>query len=99
MIIGTRLRKLREDKKLSQGDIEKRTGLLRCYVSRVENGHTVPSLETLDKFAGALDIPLYHLMYDGDKPPAPPKNVKRSAENSLESSRPGALLMKKLVPL
>src|SRR6266516_3220299 len=51
MIIGDRLRALREDKKLSQGDIEKRTGLLRCYISRVENGHTVPAIETLEKMA------------------------------------------------
>ena len=47
MLIGARLRQLREQKQMSQGDIEERTGLLRCYVSRVENGHTVPSLETL----------------------------------------------------
>ncbi|MGH7743782.1 MAG: helix-turn-helix domain-containing protein [Candidatus Dormibacteria bacterium] len=40
---------LREEKKLSQGDIEKRIGLLRCYISRVENGHTVPTVETLEK--------------------------------------------------
>ena len=58
MIIGERLRVLREEKKLSQGDIEKRTGLLRCYLSRVENGHTVPSLDTLSKIASSLDIPL-----------------------------------------
>jgi transcriptional regulator with XRE-family HTH domain len=51
MIIGERLRDLREQKKMSQGEIEKRTGLLRCYISRVENGHTVPSLETLEKMA------------------------------------------------
>lgn len=69
MIVGQRLTALREHKKLSQGDIEKRTGLLRCYVSRVENGHTVPSLETLEKFARALEVPLYALLYDGDKPP------------------------------
>jgi transcriptional regulator with XRE-family HTH domain len=69
MIIGDRLRYLREHKKLSQGDIEKRTGLLRCYISRVENGHTVPALETLEKMARALDIPLYQLFYDGEKPP------------------------------
>ncbi len=99
MVIGDRLKTLRETKNLSQGDIEKRTGLLRCYVSRVENGHTVPSLETLEKFARALELPLYHLMFDGDKPPAPPKNVKRSAEDSLESSRSGALLMRKMLPL
>jgi transcriptional regulator with XRE-family HTH domain len=60
---------LREQKKLSQGDIEKRTGLLRCYVSRVENGHTVPAIETLEKFARALEVPLYAVLYDGDEPP------------------------------
>lgn len=57
MVIGKRIRELREQKKLSQGDMEKRTGLLRCYISRVENGHTVPSIETLEKCARALEIP------------------------------------------
>src|ERR1700746_3430164 len=98
MVIGDRLKTLRETKDLSQGDIEKRTGLLRCYVSRVENGHTVPSVETLEKFARALGLPLYHLMFDGDKPPAPPKSIKQT-EDSLESSRSGVLLMKKMVGL
>src|ERR1700747_3073676 len=69
MIIGDQLRAIREEKKLSQGEIEKRTGLLRCYISRVENGHTVPAIETLEKFARALEVPLYALLYDGDKPP------------------------------
>jgi transcriptional regulator with XRE-family HTH domain len=69
MIIGDRLRVLREQKKFSQGEIEKRTGLLRCYISRVENGHTVPAVETLEKFARALEVPLYQLFYDGDEPP------------------------------
>jgi transcriptional regulator with XRE-family HTH domain len=73
MIIGDRLRALRELKKLSQGDIEKRTGLIRCYISRVENGHTVPAVETLQKFAHAMEIPLYQLFYDGEEPPEPPK--------------------------
>ena len=59
MIIGDRIRLLRETKKLSQGDIEKRTGLLRCYISRVENGHTVPAIETLEKLARAMEVPLY----------------------------------------
>jgi transcriptional regulator with XRE-family HTH domain len=56
--IGTTIRGYRLQKGLSQGDIEKRTGLLRCYLSRVENGHTVPSLDTLSKIASALDLPL-----------------------------------------
>ena len=68
MLIGDRLRELRETKKLSQGDIEKRTGLLRCYISRVENGHTVPAIETLEKMARALEVPMYRLFHDGEVP-------------------------------
>ena len=77
MIIGDRLRSLREQKKLSQGDIEKSTGLLSCYISRVENGHTVPAVQTIEKFARALDVPMYQLFYDGDKPPELPNLPKR----------------------
>lgn len=73
MMIGRRLRELRESKNLSQGDLEKRTGCLRCYTSRVENGHTVPSIETLEKYARALEIPMYRFFYKGDKPPDKPK--------------------------
>jgi transcriptional regulator with XRE-family HTH domain len=64
MKIGTTIRGYRLSKGLSQGDIEKRTGLLRCYLSRVENGHTVPSLDTLAKIAGALELPLAQLFAD-----------------------------------
>ena len=71
MDIGKRLQQLRTIKKLSLGDIEKRTGLLRCYVSRVENGFTIPSLETLEKFAKAFEVPLYLLFYEGAKPAKP----------------------------
>ena len=72
MVIGERLRAMREEKKLSQGDIEKRTGLLRCYISRVENGHTVPAIETLEKLARAMEVPMYQLFYDGEEPPKAP---------------------------
>jgi transcriptional regulator with XRE-family HTH domain len=64
MVIGQRLRQLRELKQMSQGDVENKTGMLRCYISRVENGHTVPSLETLERFAAALDVPVYELFFD-----------------------------------
>ncbi|HEV2417714.1 MAG TPA: helix-turn-helix transcriptional regulator [Terriglobia bacterium] len=83
MVIGRRLRKLREDKSLSQGDIEKRTGLLRCYISRVENGHTVPSLETLERLASALEVPLYQLFYEGDDPPPLPNLTARQSAEEL----------------
>ncbi len=69
MLLADRLRAIREAKKLSQGDIEERSGLKRSYISRVENGHTVPSVETLEKWARALEVPLYQLFYEGEKPP------------------------------
>jgi transcriptional regulator with XRE-family HTH domain len=82
MIIGERLRELRLAKHLSQGDIEKRTGLLRCYISRVENGHTVPAIETLEKMARALELPLYQVMYDGDKVPGAPIAIASNGDKS-----------------
>jgi transcriptional regulator with XRE-family HTH domain len=66
MDIATRLQQFREWKQLSQGDVEQRTGLLRCYISRVENGHTVPSIETLEKISKALEVPLYHFFAADD---------------------------------
>jgi transcriptional regulator with XRE-family HTH domain len=83
MIIADRIRSLRESKKLSQGDIEKRTGLLRCYISRVENGHTVPALDTIEKIARALEVPLYQLFYDGEEPPVLPKLPRRRSADDI----------------
>jgi transcriptional regulator with XRE-family HTH domain len=71
MVIGERLKALRERKNLSQGDMEKRTGPLRCCISLVENGHIVPAIETLEKLARAMGVPQYQIFYDGEKPPAP----------------------------
>jgi transcriptional regulator with XRE-family HTH domain len=69
MAVGDRLCVLREEKKLSKGEIEKRAGLRRCYIYSVENGHAVAAVETLEKFARALEVPTYQLFYDGEEPP------------------------------
>ena len=85
MVIGEKLKALRAQKNLSQGDIEKRTGLLRCYISRVENGHTVPSVDTLEKLARALEVPMYRLFTDEEhvnKPNIPPETIRSRAVNS-----------------
>jgi len=79
MFIGDRLKAIRESKGMSQGDIEKRTGLLRCYISRVENGHSVPAIETLEKLARAMEIPMYALFYEGEKPPGAKLALARNA--------------------
>ncbi len=82
MILGHRLRKLRQQRRYSQGDIEDRTGLLRCYISRVENGYTVPSIETLEKMARALDVPLYRLFCEHRG--SPPSFLKLKRRNITE---------------
>jgi transcriptional regulator with XRE-family HTH domain len=87
MLIGTRLRFLREEKGLSQGDVEKRTGLLRCYISRVENGHTIPSLETLERFAAALEVPLYTLFFSGEEDGSTPNLISRESLGELAGQR------------
>ena len=74
--IGMTIRDFRLQKGMSQGDIEKRTGLLRCYLSRVENGHTVPSLETLQKIAAALDLPLSQFFAEDSVKEVPGMSLK-----------------------
>lgn len=90
MAIGARLRSMREVKGLSQGDIEKSTGILRCYISRIENGHTVPSLDTLERYASALDVPLYKLFYAGDSDAQTPNLMQRKTLDEL-AVQPGKI--------
>lgn len=81
MLIGQKLREIREAKNLSQVEIAEATGLVQPYVSRVENGHTIPGVETLEKWASALKVPLYQILYDGEEPPKP---LKLSSNHNLE---------------
>lgn len=71
MVIGERLKQIRKSKKMSQGDVEHKTGLLRCYVSRCENGHTIPNLTTLAKWAGALDVNMSQLFFENGQSTEP----------------------------
>jgi transcriptional regulator with XRE-family HTH domain len=73
MLIGQRLRDIRKAKNLSQDDIARATGFARPYISRVENGHIVPRIEILKEWAGALGMPLYQILYEGEEPPKPLK--------------------------
>jgi transcriptional regulator with XRE-family HTH domain len=95
LVIGERLRAWREYKELSQNDLEKRLGLTRYYISRVENGFTIPTLETLERFARALEVPVFHLVYeegDADLPPTLPVST-RLAEASQNLSKKNLRLL------
>jgi len=94
MYLAGRLRDFREAKGLSQGDIEQRTGLLRCYISRVENGHTVPSLETLEKISRALEVPIYQLFYDGEETSEAPKRPINGNQDLASQGRGARVFLK-----
>ena len=99
MIIGERLRELREQKKLPQREIENRSGLQRAYLSRVENGHTVPTIDTLEKWAKALEVPIYQILRrpraSQSKRPSP---VEAARRNPLGQLRPGCRLSQATPP-
>src|ERR1700730_19447065 len=85
MIIGERLQAIRKHRKLSQRELEERTGLLPCYISGVEHCHTVPSLETLERFARGLEVPLYAFFCDCEIPP--PKTINPRNGNGKGAKR------------
>ena len=91
MAIGKRVKILREQKNMCQGDIQKRTGLLRCYISRVENGHTVPSVDTLERLAGSSaanpDVPAFTDAEQEKKPNLPAEAIASRAANSKTGTR------------
>lgn len=97
MVVGERLRAIRETKNMSQGDIERRTGLWRCYVSRVEHGHTIPSIETLEKMARVMEIPLYQVFFGaGDSEPT---ELRLPKQVSMKLSGRDATIVSKLARL
>lgn len=100
-IIGNRVRELREKKKFSQDDLEKRTGLPQCYISRLENGHTIPAIETLEKMASALEVPLHLLFYDGEEPSKLPNLPRRKGADELvwEASRKNTRMLSRFCRL
>lgn len=53
---GKRLREARLKKKMSQGDIAKKLGVHRSYISGLEHGKDNPSLLTINKMAEAIDV-------------------------------------------
>jgi transcriptional regulator with XRE-family HTH domain len=81
--IGARLRELRKQKNLSQAEVGKRTGLLRCNMWRLENGYTIPEVKTLQKLASALEIPMYQIFYDRKEPLKLPNIAKRRSAGGI----------------
>ncbi len=84
MDIGTRLHELRKAKGVSHADIERRTGLMRPYISRIGCGHTIPSLATLEKWVKALDLQMYQAFYEGSGRPAAPEAAKAAPLDARE---------------
>lgn len=98
MTVGKRIRSLRQQRGLSQGDVERKTGMLRCYISRTENNHLVPSLESLEKFAQALEVPLYLFFYEGEDTQISPRTDDRIPWQMDNRMRQFARIVRQLGP-
>lgn len=60
--LGNNLKRIREAKKMSQGDVMRGMGCSRSYISNIENGKTNPTLETISKLAKVLGVNITELL-------------------------------------
>jgi transcriptional regulator with XRE-family HTH domain len=54
--LGKTIKRIREQNKMSQGDICRATGFDRAYMSNIESGKGNPTLVTIEKIAQALGV-------------------------------------------
>ena len=54
--LGERIRRLRDERYLSQAELAMKAGISRAVLSRIENDLAVPIQRTVRKLAGALDV-------------------------------------------
>ncbi|MBZ5672183.1 MAG: helix-turn-helix domain-containing protein [Acidobacteriia bacterium] len=94
--IGARLKALRLAKGLSQSDVIRRSGLAGPYLSRVENGHTVPTLRSLETLAKAFQIEFYQLFYNGQNPQAVVTFERECAEQVRQAMAERDQILKKV---
>ena len=66
--LGERVRLLRRERALTQAALARLAGVSRPYVSDIERGAAIPSMETLDAIATALGISLNELLADTGPP-------------------------------
>jgi transcriptional regulator with XRE-family HTH domain len=57
-LIGARIKELRRKAGLTQEELAERVGLDSRHLSRLEVGRHFPSLQSLERIAAALDVPL-----------------------------------------
>lgn len=60
--LGQNLKRIRTGKGISQGDIVRKLGMPKSFVSNIENGKTNPTLATIAKLAKAIGVSVGELM-------------------------------------
>ena len=73
--LGARIRTIREERELTQGELADRAEITRAYISIIEQGVKTASLEVLSGIAEVLDVSLSELFLDADR--EPPKELAR----------------------
>ena len=60
--LGDNIRRIRLAKEMTQGDLCRKLGVDRGYMSNVESGKKNPTLSTIERIAKALDVSIEELM-------------------------------------
>ena len=60
-LVGSRLRRLREERGLSLNELSRKSGVSSAHLSEIERSLSTPSLKTLEKLAQVINVPTSQL--------------------------------------
>lgn len=86
--VGGEVRRWRQTRSLTLAQVGERSGLNIGYLSQIENGKAVPSLDALTEIAAALDVPIAWLFLDS----APAPRVVRAGERPRAAGALGGIM-------
>jgi len=61
-MLGERIKQIRREKKLTQEELATRADVNRSYLSVIENSHSSPTVDVLERLAQALEVSLWTLL-------------------------------------
>lgn len=86
MDIGSKIRAIRNRKKITIAQMCEETGLSKGFISNVENNNTSPSIQTLQTIASFLKVPLPYLLLEKDEHMTVIRKNERSVLTSSDSN-------------
>jgi transcriptional regulator with XRE-family HTH domain len=86
MNLGKRIQDLRRRRELTTGELAARVQVTSGFISQLEHSKTDPSLQTLQRVAAALQVPLSYLLVDEDMKP---QVIRKGARHVVHTNHDG----------